>query len=1052
MLVCATMDQAVAALETQDPKQISTLACDDGDVPVVFMFPGQGAQYVNMGRELYETETVFREQVDACAEILVQHLGMDLRHLLYPDAGERETAAAQLARTAITQPAIFVVEYALARLWMSWGIRPHSMVGHSIGEYVAACLAGVLALEDALALVAARGRLMQSLPGGSMLAVPLPADEVQAALDDGLALAAVNAPSMCVVSGPSAAIDAWAGQLVAQGVDCRPLHTSHAFHSPAMDPILATFEGEVSKMELGPPQIPFVSNVTGTWITAAEATVPAYWARHLRQTVRFSDGLATLLQESDAILLETGPGRTLGTLARRNLTDAAGRVVLSSMRHPRDQQSDLAFLLDTMGKLWLAGAKLDWGGFYARERRRRLPLPTYPFERQRYWVEPGAQRPTRGEAIAKQPDIAGWFYVPVWRQSAPLVVADECPAASRWLVFANETALDTQLVHQLQQACQAVTTVVAGEGFARLDKDSYAINPAQPGDYVTLLAALDELPHHILHLWSLVPEESFDEAQRRGFYSLLFLAQALDKLNVDRALRIQVVAPNTQEVIGGDLLYPAQVTALGPCHVIPQEYPHLACRYIDVDLALLNQGPRGLDQLAVELLTPSTDLVVAHRRHRRWVQGFAPLRLEPPGAGSEIAKLREGGVYLVTGGRGQIGRWLAGYLAQKVRANLVLVSRAAFPEPHEWANWLEAHDEQDPVSQQIRQWQALQAQGATLLVLQADVADEGQMQRVITRIHERFGALHGVFHLAGAVREGDFSSIQETTAAQCERQFQAKVHGTLVLEKVLRDEKLDFCLLFSSLSSVLGGFAFAAYAAANLFMDAFTHRHNQTTAGFWTSVNWDGWLPPDADAAPGETTVAELTMEPQEGLEACRRILFLDGVPQVVVSVGDLLARINKWLRPQDTPDALAFAAPGVSDYHARPELRTAFVAPRNELERSIAGIWQALLGIEQVGVYDDFFDLGGHSLLGTQLVGRLRKVFEVEVPLQTIFDAPTIADLSPVIAQKQAQQTQGQDVETILAMLETLSDEEAAVMLEHLSEDELAVLLASGSAVTEED
>ena len=386
IMVCHNLDDAVKVLEPLDPQQVFTHYTEPCARQVAFMFPGQGAQYVDMGRELYETEPIFTEQIDDCCERLISYLGLDLRTLLYPDVEQKEAATQQLKQTHITQPALFVIEYALAQLWITWGIRPSAMIGHSIGEYVAACLAGVFSLEEALVLVATRGRLMQQLPSGTMMAVPLSAQEIEPLLSEKLSLAAINGPDLCVVSGVQETVDDFQKQLTEQGVDCRRLHTSHAFHSQMMDSILEPFQEQVSKISLNSPKIPFVSNVTGTWITAAQATDPKYWARHLRQTVRFSEGIAELLQQSERILLEVGPGKTLSTLA--NKQKAAGMVVLSSLRHPENQQSDVAFLLNTLGRFWLEGINVDWSEFYAHEQRHRIPLPTYPFERKRYWIEP----------------------------------------------------------------------------------------------------------------------------------------------------------------------------------------------------------------------------------------------------------------------------------------------------------------------------------------------------------------------------------------------------------------------------------------------------------------------------------------------------------------------------------------------------------------------------------------------------------------------------------------------------------------------------------------
>jgi phthiocerol/phenolphthiocerol synthesis type-I polyketide synthase E len=389
MLVSQNTREAATALRRLDSQWVFTVSPSLANRSVVFMFSGQGSQYVNMAYELYQTESIFREEVDNCANYLKPQLGLDLlRQILYPSPEQLAAATQQINQTALTQTTLFVVEYALAKLWMSYGVHPQAMIGHSIGEYVAACLANVLSLEDALSLVATRGQMMQSLPMGAMLAVLLPESELQPWLRPGLDLAAINGPRRCVVSGPTAAVEALQHQLTQQKVECRRLLTSHAFHSEMMNPILATFTNRVKQVTLKAPQLPYISNVTGTWITSAEATNPHYWATHLRQTVRFTAGLQTLLADSARILLEVGPGRTLSTLAKQCSDEVTKPNVLSSLRHPHDNQSDVAFLLNTLGQLWLRGVSVDWSRFYANERRQRLPLPTYPFERKRYWIDP----------------------------------------------------------------------------------------------------------------------------------------------------------------------------------------------------------------------------------------------------------------------------------------------------------------------------------------------------------------------------------------------------------------------------------------------------------------------------------------------------------------------------------------------------------------------------------------------------------------------------------------------------------------------------------------
>ena len=389
-VLARTREEAVLALRGRGaPRATLAQASEQRDRAVAFLFAGQGAQHVQMARGLYESEPHFRAEVDRACDLLRPHLGLDLRDVLFPAPEKAEEAARRLAETALTQPALFVVEHALARLWMRWGLKPRALLGHSLGEYVAACLAGVFTLEDALRLVAARGRLMGETAEGAMLGVALPEADARALLTPGLALAAVNGSAACVVSGEPGEIAALQARLDARGVPARRLAVTRAFHSATMEPILARFEEIVRGVRLDPPRLPVYSNLTGQPLTAAEATDPAYWVRHLRGTVRFMDGLRALAKDPTLALLEVGPGRTLTSLAARELPGGEGRLAVASMRHADDAAADDATTLrEALARLWLAGATPDWKGVHAPARRRVVALPAYPFERRRHWLDP----------------------------------------------------------------------------------------------------------------------------------------------------------------------------------------------------------------------------------------------------------------------------------------------------------------------------------------------------------------------------------------------------------------------------------------------------------------------------------------------------------------------------------------------------------------------------------------------------------------------------------------------------------------------------------------
>jgi phthiocerol/phenolphthiocerol synthesis type-I polyketide synthase E len=849
--VCRDVDEAVRLLSAQGEGQVLTSPVEEKNRPVAFMFPGQGSQHVNMAAGLYELEPSFRKVIDYCSEQLEPHLGLDLRHWLYPRDHAVEEAERQLAQTAITQPALFVVEYALATMWMKWGVRPDVMLGHSIGEYVAACLSGVFSLEDALTLVAARGRLMQNLRPGLMLSVPLPEKDLGPLLKEGLSLAVINDSSSCVISGEQDAVNGLERVLTAKGHYCHRLQTSHAFHSSMMDPILPEFAGLFETVKLSAPTIPYLSNLTGTWITAEQATDPLYWTQHLRRTVRFASGMEELLKIDDVILLEVGPGQTLTGIAKRQKSEAGQPLALSTLQRRQEHRSSFENVLDTIGKLWLAGRSLDWSQFYSGRQGRRVPLPSYPFQRKRYWIEP---QETTGELVAqpasakeKRTDIASWFYAPLWKQSVLPLPAESSAgvAGKRWLVFMDECGLGQELMKRLEQQDHEVVTVHAGERFERHGDAAYSINPQRAEDYTLLFEELDaskRVPDSVAHLWSVTPDqettsedEFFHGSQHLGFYSLLFIAQALGRHNVTQPVQINVISNQIQSV-AGELLCPEKSTVLGPCKVIPQEYPNVSCRSIDIALPKGRQVNRLVDQILSEVIASTPDTFVAYRGNTRWIKILESVSLN--GSGNVLERLRKNGVYLITGGLGGVGLEIAEYLVSTVNARLILTGRSAFPPRDEWERRLANSGGQDEVADKIRKLQAIEAHGEEVLIINADVTDGVEMKNVLAQVYERYGVVHGVIHASGVSGGG---LIQLQTAETAAGVLAPKVSGLRVLESIFKDVDLDFLVLCSSLSSVLGGVQQVDYCAANFFLDAFAHYDAATSGRFTVSINWDAW-------------------------------------------------------------------------------------------------------------------------------------------------------------------------------------------------------------------
>ncbi|MDL2078364.1 SDR family NAD(P)-dependent oxidoreductase [Streptomyces sp. GXMU-J15] len=798
-VVCHSTKDAVTAL-----RGIASAAPAAERAPVAFLFPGQGAQYVGMGRELYEREPVFAEEFDRCAELFAPYL--DLCELVFRADGAED----RLTRTECAQAALFAVEYALARLWLSWGVVPRAMAGHSIGEFVAATVAGVFSLPDAVHLVAARGRLVGEMPEGAMLSIFLPEAEVSGWLGEGLSVAAVNSSALTVVSGSAQDIDALEARLKAASVTCRRLHTSHAFHSPAMTDAVAPFTEEVRKVTLNAPRIPFLSNVTGTWITDEQATDPEYWGTHLRRPVRFRDALDVLLADPALVPLEVGPGHTLANFVRAHASWTTGRTVAGSLPHPGDRTDDTAYLLSHLGTLWSAGAEVDWAAFHGAGHRRAVRLPGYAFQRQRYWVEP-EPRSTAPRRTARSTER---FTSPGWVRMPHTPVPRESGAPEVWVLLGADQPLGRALNDQLTAEAASVVPVTGEPA----DRDRLAALLRSP-------AVADAESLRLVHLWST----SDDDARRFGFDSLITLAQALADVRPAAPVTLDVLCRGVFAVTGDEELRPDNATVLGPCTVIPQEIPGITCRALDITGA----APEAL--LGALRAAPPGEPELALRGRHWWRRTFDPVAVER----AEGTGVRDGGGYLITGGLGGLGLATAEHIARSAdRPVLGLLGRSEFPAEETWDTWLAEHDEHDPVSTRIRRLRHLEELGARVILLRADVTDETQTARAAQRVRDLAGALHGVVHAAGLPSQG---MILTKTRAEADSVLAAKALGTLVLDRVCRDDRLDFFLLCSSVTAVLGGPGQSDYAAANAFLDAFAQWKRQVSDVPVTAVGWDTW-------------------------------------------------------------------------------------------------------------------------------------------------------------------------------------------------------------------
>ncbi len=944
VVVAGTTEEARAALTTLDAARVTTGVVRAGTREVAFLFPGQGAQSVGMGRELYASEPVFRREFDRCAELFRQATGEDLKAVVHPTEGVTAAAEAKLNRTDVAQPALFAVEYALARLWISWGLKPAALLGHSLGEVTAACVAGVFSLEDAVRLVAARGRLMQALPEGALLAVTMAPTELKRRLNAELSLAIVNGPTACVVAGAPGPVAVLEDALRSEGVPARRLPATHAFQSHLMEPVVAPLLAELRTMTLRAPTIPFLSNGTGRWITPAEATSPEYWAQQCRRTVYFGDGLRELAKEPNRLFVEVGPGRVLAGLLRPNLDAGDARVAWASLPDARERKPEGATLLGTVGRLWTAGVALDWRVLGGPGRRKTL-LPTYPFERQRFWIDPVPPKRAVDDAVGRE-TIDHWFYAPLWRQSAtlPSATGESLAAGTAWIV---------------------TTADVTGRSFADAlrARGVAVIERAPSADWESLLATarVDGRRLKGIYAGDLLSTTTTAEAET-VFMELLALAPALVSAGEMEPVRLLIATERVHRVRGDEALTTTGALAAGLAQVLPRELPFVDARQVDL---------AGGDDAGAALLAEATlgdgERLTAWRGGMRWVPQFERLALPDADGG---LPLREHGVYVITGGFGGIGLVAAEMLARRVKARLVLVGRrGGMGREAEIAR--------------------LEALGAEVLAVSADVGTAAGVGAMFAAAEAKWGAVQGVIHAAGVPGK---TIAARKTRAEATAVFAPKLRGAAEIAAAVGGggRQVDFVLYCSSLAVWAGSAGQSDYVAANAFLDA-QARVLAARGVKAVSANWDLWS--GVGMGRQESATTELAITPAEGASALARVLGSPW-PGVAVSTAALPRRFAALVKPEGTAATEATAM-----RYPRPALATEFAAPAAGLEQVLAAQWQTILGIDRVGANDNFFELGGDSLTAMQAIARIKTEWSLALPVTTFYDAPTVRALGPVVA-----------------------------------------------------
>lgn len=852
-------DDALAVLSAGDDRRFFSHSALDGTAEAVFLFPGGGAQHVGMVQCLYRQNDRFRNWVDEGLSYLPSLSAAQIRAAWFA-SDDKTDAAETFLRPSVQLPAILIAEIATARLWMHWGLKPSALIGHSMGENAAACVAGVMSYRDAVNLVHLRGQLFDSVEPGGMLSVPLSVKKLRSLLPSELDLASVNAPELCVVSGRDADLDRFAKALSEQGVDTSRIPINIAAHSRMLDGILPRFEAFLRGIRLNAPDIPILSNLTGQLLSDEEARDPGYWVRHLRSTVLFAEGMAKLTDNPARVYIEVGPGRALSSLAKAQPGIEANQVI-NTLPHPEYETDDHLHFLAAVGRAWALGLPIEPVDPDTTTKGRLVTLPTYAFQRQRYFIERNESVPAKEEAaqLVRHENMSDWGYRPCWRQEASDAPVGAEPAPTSWLIFLDDAGLGERLATRLRNTDHEVTTVAVGDGFEQVSSQAYRLCPEDgKAGYDALVASLVDgagFPSQVVHLWLLTADEShrrgssfFERTQEHGFYSLLHLGQAMGDAGVEGA-HLTVVANGMQRVGDEPLPYPGKATALGPALVMPKELDGVTVRVVDIGLTAPKQKKRWLSGGQVssgdledegfalvweELCASPVSEVVAHRRGRRYKAGHTSLPLAET---SGKPQFRAGGVYLLTGGIGDLSLVLARDLVERYRARLVLVGRSKLPKRSEWELYCRLHRSDDRMVRAIRALQDFEKSGAEVCYLEADVCNEEQMATVIASAKQKFGAIHGVLHTAGLVKD---NLIQVKLPEEIEQVMAPKVYGTDVLHRLLKDEPLDHFILFSSTSTDIAPAGQVDYVAANAYLNAYAE--SQAAEGRKTvAVHWGVW-------------------------------------------------------------------------------------------------------------------------------------------------------------------------------------------------------------------
>lgn len=967
--VCENKEELIENLS--DLKSDTNVLTFKTNRKTVFLFPGQGSQYYRMGIDLYHDEPDFKEIIDEGFRLLSDITGTDYSEIIgYKNSDQKVTDF--INNTRYTQPVLFLFEYALGQLLIKWGIQPDIMIGHSLGEYVAACTAGVFSFKDALTILVKRSDIMSRVKKGKMLAIGAPINNIVEFLPKELSIAAVNSDDSCVISGETELIDGFITELEGMDIGYSKLKTSHAFHSQMMDEVLDLYISELESIEFSNPKLAFVSNLTGKLILDDEATSKEYWAKHLRKTVNFKGGAEFILQNGHNVFIEIGPGKTLSSLIRQNELYSDNNSTVQLVRHFNEEVNDSKKFTYGIAELWRQGKSINWEQYYAAEIRYKISAPTYCFDKNKldFTVDPFVHLGKMGGL--NNNNLNNWYYLPKWKRSL-LNKKEHNNANQNYLIFSDQENLINSVEKQFKEDGVSLMKVLKGTGFNIIDDITFTVDPSSEDDFVSLFHEIERrnIPvNQIIFNWSFTNYSQ--ESLLNIFSTLNNLSKCLITHFPNQIKKITVLSHLGQNVLGDEKNNIAMLTSIKQFNVLAQENPSIFSCFIDVTQQ--EDNPEILLKIVEELKFNYSEPAVAYRNKIRWVEFYENIEIDNHINNETV--LHNNKTYVITGGLGKVGKILTDYLIENYQSKIIVIGRKRIQSNEVWNTIPETSAENETIAKNIEYLQDAQRNNKPLYYYDSDVSDYDNFQKTIQNIEQEHGKISGIIHTAGNNDTKTFRTIDDLNTDIALKQFNPKINGTLNIYRVSKDRTLDFVWITSSLATILGGLTYGAYAIANTFIDAFCN-HKREELENWFCVNLDG--------------INQDKISDNKLIELFEKTLHLNDYPQIIISSQDPNSKINKNKDKIENKDS-------VQPYAVDRNLEEDYVAPVTAIETELCNMLELFYGLNTIGVLDNFFELGGDSLKAMTFIKRVNKLFNVDLNIKDLYSSPNVKKLAEQI------------------------------------------------------